>query len=187
MNKKDDYKQMYFEAIYKIEDAKIQNFLNDCIKLIPEYFWTAFGSFTGKHHPPDENIEGGLILHTLRVFQLCKHLAEMENLKSKEQNLLLASALLHDTFRSGFIGRELRDKKGVIHTDGFHPLYPYWGFEDAVSKYPNEGRSILQIISLHMGRWLIIKLSVDEPELTLGKLLHIADYLASRKNIKIEI
>ena len=158
-------------------------------KTQPEFF-TAPSSSSGKYHPEDEINEGGLVLHTLRVVKMADELAGLpwnwETLKAHDclgYDVLIASAILHDCCKSG------KDSWGE-HTVAEHPIFAAEFVLETCGKN-RITRGIANTIASHMGYshkergWN--KAGLPIPKTLCQKLLHEADYLASRKAFNIAI
>lgn len=131
-----------------------------------------------KNHPDDERKRGGLVLHTKRVFRVLLDLinAEQEKLISNEIDALLVAALLHDMakFPDGKC-KSTNSNHADIMADYIRNMKT--SIISAVERY-----KIARYIETHNGKWGKVK-----PETHLEKLLHYADYIASRNYVKIKI
>lgn len=152
-------------------------------KVAPKFF-TAPASSTGKYHPDYAVSEGGLVKHTKAVVYFTKQLLEAYNVNDAySKSLCIGAALLHDTCKSG-INWE------CPFTKHEHPILVKELLTDEdVLSIPN-GENIWNdmndIISSHMGKWNTStrsKVVLPLPETQLQKILHAADYMASRKEI----
>lgn len=176
------------KEIAMVEDDEIRRFTKEALVLVPQYFFDLPSSTSGKYHPKDERDEGGLVLHTRRCVAVADDLARTMLLSPFEHSLLISAAILHDTFRCGFENRE-RIEKGVLKTDPLHAFYPMVAFEKlfAEDKYP-VGREVCEIIAQHLGRWSPFQILPSERYIRdLGTTLHIADYIASREKILVDV
>lgn len=177
------------EYIVKIENREILKFVRESLKLAPEYFWRIPSSLSGEHHPPDERGAGGLVLHTKRVVRLCEHLSRSYDLDKLNRDLLIAAAILHDTFRCGFEGRERKHEEGWggLGSDSLHPCYPAVGLKELFEDCKH-AQTIVIICALHYGRWSPLPISSKhENTLTLGMLLHIADFIAAQEDVIVNV
>lgn len=166
---------------------------------LPESFWLAPASSSGKYHPPDERGPGGTALHTARVIRLALEMAEIENLDDESRSILGVAALLHDAYKGGD-GDTPRE-----HTWSLHQVAPrfllkkpmqeatYGGELRVADNYPPEVyeqilESIFRAIEAHEGRWS--KLTVAQnPSYAgaVGRILHYADYVASRDYVTVHL
>jgi hypothetical protein len=168
----------------RLTDMRFRDYSLACIEEFPKYFWTAPASGTGKFHPEDENTEGGLVTHTRRVIRMCEHLSVLHSLNYIEKDVLLTAALLHDSYAKG-----LNSHSKNTSTDPYHPLYvpqkfPYMGFSDKYIEEKEYDEIMLAVVS-HSGRYSVTKsLNSDKK---IPKILQVADYLASRRDITLTL
>lgn len=188
MSKKDDEllvtssKIMINEEIKKIYSENVRNFLFECVKDFPDYFWTAPASIE-KYHYKDERKKGGLVLHVRRVCKLVETLVVHHELNMWERDILLSAALLHDSFARG-IPPHTRG-----YSDPFHPIYPterfpFNGYADRFidRKIYDE---IMECVISHLGRHSVSPIMNSKKKL--ATIFQVADHVASRDYIKIEI
>lgn len=137
---------------------------------VPEYFWEKPSSSSGKYHPSDERGKFGLVLHTCRVVKLVDDLCVSAQITGSERDDLIIAAILHDAFKYDI-------PPGNLHTVKLHCIIP--GEQLHLSDRIN------QLIRTHDGRWGIPEewAVADEHQ----KLLHYADYIASRAYNHIRI
>lgn len=178
-------RQLILEGeLQRLTDLRFRDYALACMKDFPKYFWTAPASGTGKYHPEDENTEGGLVLHTRRVMRLCDHLSMLHALNYIERDILLVAALLHDSYAKGL---NINTKNTT--TDPFHPLYvpqrfPFMGFSDKYIDEKEYDEIMLAVVS-HSGRYSVTKsLNSDKK---IPKILQVADYISSRKDVIVTI
>lgn len=176
-------KTRFKEETHRITDDSFRRFILGCIEDFNTYFWTAPASGSGMYHTDDEHYEGGLVLHTRRVIQICVDLSKLNNLLPLETDILICAAILHDSLSKGIKDTDRHS------TDPFHPIYV--PFEFSYVKYGAkfiEERfydEIMLCVVSHSGRYSVTKaLNVDKK---LPRLLQTADFLASRKHIKINL
>lgn len=157
-----------------IVNDEIRNLVVEVLQLAPRYFWEAPSSTSGKHHPPDENKPGGKVLHTKRAVYIAYQLARMEDLSRLDTDLLLGAMIIHDICSQG------PDNIPLQQTDPDHPL--------SVRKITTVLKDrpyyddIMSIVEAHMGRWGPIM-----PKSKLQWVAHIADYISSRKEVRIDV
>lgn len=187
------------EEIMLIFDRDVREFVIEALKDVPPYFWTVSASTSGDFHPLDERGDQGLLLHTKRVVKLVTDLFRAFKVEDVlAQSCLYASAILHDTFKSGITGRERRDDEGNLRTDPFHAIYPRRMLQEARERSDLEDwqyDKIMYALEGHGGVWSpspflypyhaqsIRNMDVSDSRV----ILHIADYIASRKYVKIDV
>jgi hypothetical protein len=69
---------------------------------IPEQFWTASASTTGKFHPSFSVGEGGLLRHTMLNMYWCVRWANFRGSKPSDMAVAVGAAALHDSFKGGY-------------------------------------------------------------------------------------
>ena len=154
----------YLKFIEKIRNPLIKSFVEGFVKTkVPDYFARIPASASGKYHPEFSQGYGGLLRHTMAVATLVHDISELEylQLKSTEKDLLFAAALLHDTFKQGVeeAGTTLRTHPNIAAQE--------------IAKF---GKEIG-----HMGQW-----GNQKPGNREQFLVHVADFIASRKYLDIE-
>lgn len=192
MEKNKYYKMMENEINVGISDLDddLKEFALHLLDTIPEYFYTVPASSSGKYHPVNDLGEGGLVRHSINVKRMLVHLLLPRgyyDFTPRQKALLQVAALFHDSFKSGSQDDYLQD----IHTKFFHPV---WSANHIIMEsvkfgfnYEDAQFMASSIIS-HMGQWntswrekgvLPLPLTPEQ------KVLHLADYLSSRKDINI--
>ena len=170
------------------EMTKIKNdaWRNGCLKLIeniPDYFWTTPASTSGKYHPKCDLGDGGLVRHSIMVSRIAVDLVEAEIFVAdlpKYRDMARIAALFHDAWKLG---------DGSVNQTKFeHPTIAADWFFCRAKKFMNEddAEEITQAIRTHMGKWTTSKYSdatLQKPCTAFEKLIHTADYIASRKYI----
>ena len=103
----------YIENVFKNELALIHNdFMKEIavktLMAVPNEFWSAPASSSGKYHAEDERSAGGLVLHEKKVVKYAHFFAQEPDCwdEMKVNNYipydgLIVSALLHDCVKSG--------------------------------------------------------------------------------------
>ena len=173
-----------------IKNKEINSIVKEALEKAPEGVWDRPASSTMKYHPLNEN--GGIetvYQHTQRVVAMaatllsnpvCVGEADNGGLSEEDRDILIASAILHDSCKYG-----LDDPANEKYTKFEHPILvsqllpsDNGGYWDRIGK----------TVASHSGSWNTSKYSDVElplPKTLAEKLLHEADYLASRKNIQI--
>ena len=176
--------------VESLENTEMKDLANLIVENLPEYWYTVPASSSGKYHPLMSIGEGGLFRHSLAVETFMEHFLTIDQYKNKfssqERDALKIAALFHDGEKHG-----KSDSGG--HTIFEHPLCmakTIQGYKGTIDNVSDEIIDfIADCISSHMGQWTTDKRSpnvmLPTPQ-TLGQeLVHLADYLASRKNIEI--
>ena len=134
------------ECVSRIENETIRKFTAKALRQAPKYFWIASSSSSGKHHPSDEHGIGGLVLHTVRVFNIAEVFLDSLDNGSIRHDVVKSAALLHDLYRYGTenVAEETTNKK--------HPELAGTALKkiDIQFIYKSE---IIRCVERHMGKW----------------------------------
>lgn len=155
----------------------------------PAAFRHAAASTTGKHHSGDECEPGGLVLHTRRVYRVAEHLLRMYGIgqQAPMYSICLAAALLHDCCKVMSEGE---------HSRFDHPLLAAELVRQQAATMATPLRAhiladLCAAIESHMGRWRTSHhapgIILPEPASATAWLVHQADYIASRGDIRVEV
>lgn len=163
----------------KSKDIKLQLFL--AFTNIPEYFYKIPASSTGKYHPAYATGEGGLLRHTIAAARIACDLVDLEmyGLTDDEKDYVICALLLHDTFKSG-----VTHSKYTLHN---HPMLSAQHVRSVCSR--EFANNVCPLIESHMGQWNTCKWDktvLPKPETKLQQIVHLCDYLASRKYLTFE-
>lgn len=157
--------------------------------MLPEYFFEVAASSTGKYHPKYALGEGGLVRHTKAAVAIAKDLLSLEmygKYTQDEKDLILVALMLHDGMKHG------EPKSAYSKAD--HPsIVADWlrgnkGFTDML---PEPQLQVLAgAIESHMGQWntdyRTKKEILPKPKTAIQKMVHMCDYLASRKYLEFD-
>lgn len=154
------------------------------IGLVPDYFFIIPSSSSGKYHPEDEICEGGLLRHVYKDIKVFIQLCIMHNIS--DDTFIsegIVALMFHDAFKSGMPQQE--------HTVFEHPLLAAEFIRNNASGIPAASiNNIANAVASHSGRWNTSKYSeiiLPTPTTELEKLVHEADFLASRKEFKLDV
>ncbi len=168
--------------IKMIENENIRGFLREALKLTPDYFWKISASSSGKYHPDWATKERGLFYHTIFSMYLASELATTFGLTYLERDIAIAACCLHDTI-----------KYGMEYDERYYDMHPYM----PRSVYGNKNNNLIDIVgknvfnaimsaieahmgTIHDGSWSSIQ---KKPGNTVEMVVHLADYISSRKRI----
>ena len=174
-----------------IENEDIREFAIAILDGLPEYIWTVPASSTGKYHPEYSLGDGGLMRHQMAVVRFLNFFFELEQynskLTSREMDLMRVAGLVHDGMKSGSQEQFSTNK----YTKFEHPILMAEMIRSYDGRYLNhdEIELIASAISKHMGAWNTDKKSntvLPKPDEKFSRMLHVADYLASRKNLTMD-
>jgi uncharacterized protein (DUF3820 family) len=169
------------------ENDDIKEFAVEMLNNLPSYIWEVGASSTGKYHPEYTLGTLGLMKHQVAVTRFVNFFFELEQYKnrfdSRHRDLIRLAAITHDGRKSGL----QEDYEKSKYTKFEHPLlmakeYLYYKDKDLLPE--EELKYIARLVSSHMGQWNTDKRStlvLPKPNDEASELLHLADYLASRK------
>ena len=169
------------------ENEDIKNFAIELLNTLPPYIWEVGASSTGKYHPAYSLGKLGLIKHMVAVVRFTNFFFELEQYQnrfdSRKRDFIRLAALTHDGRKSG----SQEDFEKSKYTKFEHPLL----MASVILSYKNKNfltedelKYVALLITKHMGQWNTdkrSKISLPKPDDEASELLHLADYLASRK------
>ena len=189
INQENKYFRLMLEEIDKLQDEENRKFAHTLLSNVPDYFFSVPASSSGKYHPSNDLGNGGLVRHSISVARMLEHLIEpygYYDFDDEQKELLKIAALFHDCMKSGTQEEYEKNK----HTKFLHPLYAANFIMTTAIKngYPYEkALFIYNAVISHMGQWNTNGTAkLPTPETPDQKVLHLADYLASRKDINME-
>lgn len=190
MTSDNKYYRLMVDEIDTIKDIDNRKFALILLSKVPDYFFSVPASSSGKYHPKNDLGEGGLVRHSISVARMLDHLLEPYgyfDFNEEQKDLLKIAALFHDCMKSG---TQEEYEKGQ-HTRFLHPLYAanFIMTVAITNSYSYEkALFIYNAVIAHMGQWNTnVTGELPTPKTPDQKVLHLADYLASRKDINIEI
>ena len=167
-----------------IKNPKIKKFTEEALKKVPEYFFYVPASSTKRYHPPFSLGEGGVVRHTKVAVRIAVDILSLEMMNKysdDDKDIIICSLILHDCAKKG-----IPETKHSIAT---HPLVMA-DFLQKDKELCNILDSeilecILGCIRTHMGQfnkdYKNKKEILPKPKGTLQNIVHLADYLSSRK------
>ena len=187
-----EYTNEYIIEQLHLENDDMKEFAETVIESFPNYWFFVPASSSGKYHPQYALNEGGLVRHTLALIRFVNHTFDIkcmsEKWTSRERDIIRIAGLAHDAWKSGSQADYEKNK----YTKHEHPIIA----ANAVRKYKGCGiisddeiECISTAIESHMGKFVSSPRSdivLPEPKNKFQKMLHWADYLASRKDIEIK-
>jgi HD superfamily phosphohydrolase YqeK len=183
-------KELFDEIFETFENKDIKEFAMSLIEYAPRYWYSVPASSTGKYHPSYSLGDGGLVRHTIALIRLLNHMFSVESVAdqytSRERDLLRVAGLAHDMWKSGT--QEDYEKSKWTKFD--HPMIAAWHIRQLRDLPKDEIEFIADAIESHMGQWNTDKRNPDivlpKPQNKYQIILHLADYLASRKDIELK-
>ena len=177
----------FIQELNLIRDKNLREFITEYMeKFAPDYFYVVPASSTGKYHPKYALGVGGLVRHTKACVAIAEDLLSLEQNRGLNHDNIISALLIHDTFKQGL------GTSG--HTKFEHPLFS----ANALQLFSKEYRpdmtevayDIAKLVITHMGEWNTSKYSrvtLPKPVSEEQKFVHMCDYLASRKNIEVNV
>ena len=173
------------------ENEDIKEFAIVLLDDVPDYIWHVGASSTGKYHPAYSLGEAGLMRHQIAVVRFLNFFLELEQygskLTSRERDLIRLSGFIHDGRKSG----SQEDYEKSKYTKFNHPILMADVVRSFDGKYlsHDEIELIADTISKHMGQWNTDKktgVELPKPNNKFARMVHVADYLASRKCLTMD-
>lgn len=177
--------RFFKEELEQFENKDIREFCVELLDTAPEYFWQVSASSTNKHHPDYTIGFMGLAKHVKGATKFLNYILSVDCIKnlftSRERDLLRTAIMNHDDEKLG--------RNGSQYTVFKHPLL----IAERIREYKGFGwlpddeiDFIASACESHMGQWNTDKRSKEVlplPETKGQRLVHVADYLASRKDL----
>lgn len=184
-------KQIFDQVLDSFENEDIKVFfVEKCMPTIPKYFWEVPASSSLKYHPAYAvTVPLGLAKHTVALVRILNHMFGVESIAdqftSRERDLLRIAGLMHDTRKSGTQEEYQRNK----WTKFDHPLKAAEVIRGLGGLPQTEIDLIVHAIESHMGQFNTSKrdpgIVLPKPEDKYQIIVHLADYLASRKDLEL--
>ena len=190
--------ELFNKELETITNEDIRDFAKKLLDDAPEYFFHVAASSTGKYHPQISLGDGGLMRHTKAVIRFFNHIMGVEQNSSlftdRELDLGRVACLIHDIQKSGdatTYAEKSNNGEKKVFTVFDHPLLAAKYVLAYKGQYLNEEELeyIASAVRGHMGQWNTDKRSsvvLPKPETEMQKMVHLADYLASRKDIEMQ-
>ena len=181
---------MVTSILATIVNEDIREFAKVLVENLPDYIWHVGASSTGKYHPAYSLGEGGLMRHQIAVVRFLNFFFELEQYNtqftSREMDLMRVAGLVHDGRKSG----EQSDYERSKFTKFDHPIQMANVVRSFDGKYLNHDELgfIAHCIESHMGQWNTDRKSsvvLEKPKDGYQFFVHLADYLASRKDLTV--
>lgn len=157
------------------------------VDIVPKYFWHVQASSTGKYHPEYALGEEGLLRHTCAAVRIAASIINLDQYSGIfddiDKDNIIVALMLHDTFKHG----EEKDGKYNPYSIHEHPLLA----ADKVREHLDDEHkyAIANCIASHMGEWTESNRShyvLPKPKTLEEQMVHLCDYLASRKFLEFK-
>ena len=170
------------DCLELIKNQEIRLFVQKALQKADPYFWTDPCSSSGKYHPPEDQVEGGIIIHSRKVVRVTLALFQFFDIRDQlDKDKVIAAAILHDIKKNGIPWRERTDYK-------HGPIAAQW-LQQFVTKDNREiVTDTIDLVAVHMGRWnqpestpAIIEGKKCDKKIVMHLIIQLADFWASRK------
>lgn len=168
-----DYKEELLFYIESISTNSVRSIVKEILDKVPETFWTKPSS--KNHHHPDERIEGGNVLHSLRVIKIVQLICDMTDMPIIERDEEIGAAAVHDVMKYGIDG----NSNYILSNHA--KIMANWILDNFGGNV--HARNISNIVATHMGKWETPPNSVT---ISQNDILKIADCLSVRDQIDIK-
>lgn len=175
--------KLFEREIALIESEDLRDFVRFVFdECVGAWFWKTGASASGKYHPVFSQGKGGLVRHTRSVFMVCEELLRLNTyayMRDEYKDYARVACLLHDICKYGEydeMDKSVYQEHGALAA---RKVMQAWG--EFFGKDAPE--LLLMAIRSHMGQWTEDR--EDRPFTNIDRLVHLADYLASRSFIDI--
>lgn len=187
-----DAVEMHF-ASYGVNFSIIKNehlrkaVLKYFVDTVPNYFWHVQASSTGKYHPQYALGEEGLLRHTCAAVRIAVAIINLDQYNGifddVDKDNIIVALMLHDTFKHG------EEKDGKYNPYSIHE-HPLLAAEKVSERLDDEHKCVIaNCIASHMGEWTESNRShyvLPKPKTLEEQMVHLCDYLASRKFLEFK-
>ena len=187
-----DAVEMHF-ASYGVSFSIIKNehlrnaVLKYFVDTVPNYFWHVQASSTGKYHPQYALGEEGLLRHTCAAVRIAVAIINLDQYNGifddVDKDNIIVALMLHDTFKHG------EEKDGKYNPYSIHE-HPLLAAEKVSERLDDEHKCVIaNCIASHMGEWTESNRSryvLPKPKTLEEQMVHLCDYLASRKFLEFK-
>lgn len=187
-----DRKSVFSSELNNIKTTICNAIAKSCIENAPEYFWVIPASSTGKYHPKSSLGVGGLVRHTKSVMEVAEIFLghpQNDDLTQEDKDEIRVACMIHDMVKLGdnSTGYTVHDHPVLVRT----MLCPYDTRDTGVpQELVDTWNRICDLVDSHMGTWNTSKHSdvvLPIPSTRKQNIVHMSDYIASRKTIAVDI
>lgn len=175
------------DCLELIESQKIRAFTKTALELAPSQFWTAPSSSSGKYHPPEDQVEGGIIVHSRKAVRVALDLFRFFNIINQlAKDKVISACILHDIQKNGTPwGENTNYEHGPIAAKYLTKIAK----DNTKNNFLDENLlDIIMLVKNHMGLWnkpyatSALKTGSElSQKAILYLIVQMADYWASRK------
>jgi len=181
------------EPILKtIKNRSIRRFTEDALTNSSNGFWVSPCSSTGEYHPPENQVAGGIIIHSVKAVVIAREYAIFNKLSPFELDCTIVATLLHDIEKYG--------RPWGKRTDPTHG-YLGWLYLERYRLNIKAKEIIRNAVRYHMAQWVHMvdpyresfskkELGLEREELIralnptkVERAVQLADYFSSRRQM----
>jgi len=178
------YRKNFDDCLELVRDKEIREFTRKALQEADPKFWTAPCSSSGKYHPPEDQVEGGVIIHSRKAVRVVIDLFSFFDIQDQlAKDKIIAAVILHDICKYGMPWGERTD-----YTHGHIAAKWLQQFIPENKEATVNIKEVIDLIANHMGIWnkpeptpAITKGSVCGQKEIMHLIIQLADYWASRK------
>lgn len=177
-------KELFLGQISRIKNEKWREGCEKMLDKIPKYFWVVSACSSSKYHPTCDLGMGGLLRHSTMVCVVGEELVRSEAFIPETDlnyDLTRIACLFHDCIKQGFNSHN--------QTVFEHPILSANFVREHLKDYIETEYldMICGAIETHSGKWTTSNyapnVTLRKPSTDFEKLVHMADYVASREFI----
>lgn len=168
------------EEIGLIRNETIREFVRATLRNVPDYFFTAQASSTGKYHPECTIKKGGLVIHVKRAVCLADRLCNGWGIEGEDRDVVLAATILHDIAKcENYQNYEQYENHPINAKNIFVKVE---GLADEIFEKINS------CVAHHMGLWTPESIKKPLKEYSLLELLvYTSDYYSAMKTLALPV
>lgn len=146
-------------------------FTGTCLReCAPMDFFLQPASMSGKWHQGYELGVGGLVRHTIAAMDVARTLFPTYSFSEEEEDAIISALALHD----------------LAKPSKTHPIEVEAILEPMKDQWYLEVETVVSLIETHHGQWDYYG-KMPRPKTPSQQFVHLCDYIASRKNIAVDI
>jgi len=171
-----------------IKNSVIKEDIKTLLDLLPDYFYEVPASSGGKYHPKLAEGNGGLVRHTKAAARIANDILSNPLFASKytseEIDIVIGALIVHDGLKCGLVKEQ--------YTRFDHPILMGDFIVNNKGKLKMSDSAMTMLVSCiksHMGVWNTndySKVVLPIPATNIERLVHLCDYLSSRKTMDFE-
>ena len=178
--------QNFKKELEYITNNELREFVAKALDNLPDYFRHIGASTSGKYHPSYTLGEGGLVRHTKAAVGIAKDLlrAEIYSIPVEDYDVVFSSLIMHDGLKCGMWEDKTAFNHPILMSEFLSEKAIEYEYTNCIAL-----SKIKKCIESHMGKWNTFEgwdLVLPKPRTDLEKIVHLSDYIASRKNLEFK-